>query len=50
MSLNVIAAILTIAGYSVNDTIVIFDRIRENRRIKRRESLEKIVNEASTRR
>ena len=43
LSLNVIAAILTITGYSVNDTIVIFDRIRENRRSKRRESLEKIV-------
>jgi len=46
MSLNVIAAILTIVGYSVNDTIVIFDRIRENRRTKRRESLEKIVNDS----
>jgi preprotein translocase subunit SecF len=46
MSLNVIAAILTIVGYSVNDTIVIFDRIRENRRNKRRESLEKIVNDS----
>ena len=46
LSLNVIAAILTITGYSVNDTIVIFDRIRENRRSKRRESFEKIVNDS----
>ena len=46
LSLNVIAAILTITGYSVNDTIVIFDRIRENRRSKRRDSLEKVVNES----
>ncbi len=44
LSLNVVAAILTIAGYSVNDTIVIFDRVRENQRLARRESLEKIVN------
>jgi preprotein translocase subunit SecF len=46
MSLNVVAAILTITGYSVNDTIVIFDRIRENRRNKRREPLEKVVNDS----
>jgi preprotein translocase subunit SecF len=46
MTLNVVAAILTITGYSVNDTIVIFDRVRENMRSKRRESLEHIVNEA----
>lgn len=45
LSLNVIAAILTITGYSVNDTIVIFDRVRENMRSKKRDSLEKIVNE-----
>ena len=44
LSLNVIAAILTITGYSVNDTIVIFDRIRENRRNKRRDNLEPVVN------
>ena len=44
LSLNVIAAILTITGYSVNDTIVIFDRVRENQRLMRRESLAKIVN------
>lgn len=46
MSLNVVAAILTIAGYSVNDTIVIFDRVRENQRLARREPLEQIVNTA----
>jgi preprotein translocase subunit SecF len=44
LSLNVVAAILTITGYSVNDTIVIFDRIRENMRTKRRDGLEQIVN------
>ena len=44
LSLNVIAAILTITGYSVNDTIVIFDRARENRRLMRRESLEQLIN------
>ena len=44
LSLNVVAAILTITGYSVNDTIVIFDRVRENLRSMRREPLEEIVN------
>ncbi len=44
MSLNVIAAILAITGYSVNDTIVIFDRVRENLRSMRRDSLEHVVN------
>jgi preprotein translocase subunit SecF len=44
LSLNVIAAILTIAGYSVNDTIVVFDRVRENQRLVRREALEDVVN------
>jgi preprotein translocase subunit SecF len=46
LSLNVIAAILTITGYSVNDTIVIFDRVRENQRLKRQEPLEQTVNRA----
>ena len=46
LSLNIVAAILTITGYSVNDTIVIFDRIRENRRSKRRDSLETVVNQS----
>ncbi len=39
-----IAAILTVIGYSINDTIVIFDRIRENMRNKRKEDYEELVN------
>jgi len=46
MSLNVIAAILTITGFSTNDTIVIFDRIRENMRSMRRDSLGHTINVA----
>jgi preprotein translocase subunit SecF len=46
ITLNVIAAILTITGYSVNDTIVVFDRVRENMRSMRRDNLEHIVNVA----
>jgi preprotein translocase subunit SecF len=47
LSLNIVAALLTITGYSVNDTIVIFDRVRENMRAKmRRDPLEKVVNVA----
>jgi preprotein translocase subunit SecF len=44
ISLTVIAAILTLVGYSMNDTIVVFDRIRENLRLSRRESLPEVVN------
>jgi preprotein translocase subunit SecF len=44
ISLTVIAAILTLVGYSMNDTIVVFDRIRENLRISRREPLAVLVN------
>jgi preprotein translocase subunit SecF len=44
ISLTVIAAILTLVGYSMNDTIVVFDRIRENLRISRREPLATLVN------
>ncbi len=44
ISLTVIAAILTLVGYSMNDTIVVFDRIRENVKLLRRESLAEIVN------
>jgi preprotein translocase subunit SecF len=44
MSLNVIAAILTMTGFSTNDTIVIFDRIRENLRSMRRDSMHQIIN------
>jgi len=40
----VIAALLTLVGYSMNDTIVIFDRIRENMRLMRREPFKAIVN------
>jgi preprotein translocase subunit SecF len=44
VSLTVIAALLTLIGYSVNDKIVIFDRIRENVRLMRRESATEIAN------
>lgn len=44
LSLNIIAAILTITGYSVNDTIVVFDRVRENLRSHRRDRLDEVVN------
>jgi preprotein translocase subunit SecF len=44
MSLTVIAAILTLIGYSMNDTIVVFDRVRENLRTARREPLADVVN------
>jgi preprotein translocase subunit SecF len=44
LSLNVVAALLTITGYSVNDTIVIFDRVRENLRTSKREPLDQVVN------
>lgn len=46
LTLNVIAALLTITGYSVNDTIVVFDRVRENLRIMRRDNLKHIINVA----
>jgi preprotein translocase subunit SecF len=46
VNLTVIAALLTLVGASVNDTIVVFDRIRENRRLHRRESLYKITNDS----
>jgi preprotein translocase subunit SecF len=44
ISLTVVAAILTLVGYSMNDTIVVFDRIRENLRLTRREPLADVVN------
>jgi preprotein translocase subunit SecF len=44
ISLTVIAALLTLVGYSMNDTIVIFDRVRENLRLMRREPLPEIIN------
>jgi preprotein translocase subunit SecF len=46
ITLNVIAAILAVAGYSTNDTIVIFDRVRENARSSRRLSLYETINRA----
>ena len=46
ISLTVIAAILTLIGYSMNDTIVVFDRIRENLATNRRENLSDVVNRA----
>src|ERR1035438_577891 len=46
IDMTVIAALLTLVGYSMNDTIVIFDRIRENLKILRREPLESIMNKA----
>jgi preprotein translocase subunit SecF len=44
INLPIIAAFLTIVGYSINDTIVIFDRIRENTKLYRKDSLEQIMN------
>ena len=44
ISLTVIAALLTLVGYSMNDTIVVFDRVRENLRTMRKESLYQILN------
>jgi preprotein translocase subunit SecF len=46
ISLTVIAALLTLVGYSMNDTIVIFDRVRENQRLMRRESITDVVNKS----
>ena len=44
MTLTVLAAVLTVAGYSVNDSIVVLDRIRENLRGRPRDSLDRVVN------
>lgn len=44
ISLTVVAALLTLVGYSMNDTIVVFDRIRENLKLLRRERYESLVN------
>jgi len=44
ITLTILAAVLTVAGYSVNDSIVVLDRIRENLRARSRDSLEHIVN------
>ncbi|MDD4363506.1 MAG: protein translocase subunit SecF [Atribacterota bacterium] len=44
ITIPIIAAVLTIVGYSLNNTIVIFDRLRENRKLKTRASLESIID------
>lgn len=44
LTLNVIAALLTLVGYSVNDTIVIFDRARENLHLRKKDSLAQLLN------
>ena len=44
ISLTVVAALLTLVGYSINDTIVVFDRVRENLRLRRRDDLATIIN------
>jgi len=44
ITLTVIAAVLTLIGYSMNDTVVVFDRIRENLAMSRKESLSEVVN------
>ena len=46
LSLTVVAALLTLVGYSMNDTIVVFDRIRENLKILRRERLDTVINKS----
>ncbi|MCI0514828.1 protein translocase subunit SecF [candidate division KSB1 bacterium] len=46
ISLNIVAAFLTIVGYSLNDTIVVFDRIRENLKLMRKDKLVDIVNKS----
>ena len=46
MTLTVIAALLTIAGYSINDTIVVFDRMREKLRYRKKEPLELLINKS----
>ena len=44
ISLTVVAALLTLVGYSINDTIVVFDRVRENLRLMRRSDLTTVIN------
>jgi preprotein translocase subunit SecF len=46
INLTVIAALLTLVGYSVNDTIVVFDRVRENLKMRRRDDLETVLNDS----
>lgn len=44
VTLLVVTALLTLAGYSLTDTVVVFDRIRENLRVRRRDGLESVIN------
>jgi preprotein translocase subunit SecF len=44
VTLLVVTALLTLAGYSLTDTVVVFDRIRENLRVRRRDGLEMVIN------
>lgn len=46
LSLNTVAAILTLVGYGVNDQIVVFDRVRENLRLRKKEPIETVINTA----
>ena len=46
MSLQVVAALLTIVGYSINDTIVVFDRLRDNLKIMKKDDLEAILDKS----
>lgn len=46
INLTVIAALLTLVGYSMNDTIVVFDRVRENLKLRRRDELQTIMNDS----
>jgi len=46
INLTVIAALLTLVGYSMNDTIVVFDRVRENLKLRRRDDLQTIMNDS----
>jgi preprotein translocase subunit SecF len=46
MSLQVVAALLTIVGYSINDTIVVFDRLRDNLKIMKKDNLEAILDKS----
>jgi SecD/SecF fusion protein len=46
IDLHTVAALMTIVGYSLNDTIIVFDRIREDMRLMRKNSLNEIINHA----
>ncbi|MCC6550814.1 MAG: protein translocase subunit SecF, partial [Ignavibacteriaceae bacterium] len=46
ISLTVVAAFLLLIGYSINDTVIVFDRVRENLKLHKTEELEKLLNES----